>query len=121
MILWISRMPPPSHYYAPTNVLRVVVPWMSFDGLLDTAFDQIKHYAAADVAVSLRLIRAFNDIARASQDVDQRKELLRRARRVAAGCADHLPEDELMKLRQRLVALETSVTGSAETMRKDPS
>src|SRR6516162_2284167 len=34
-----------------------------FDGLLDTAFEQIRHYAVADIAVSLRLMRAFNDIA----------------------------------------------------------
>jgi uncharacterized membrane protein len=59
MILWISRAPPPSQYYAPPHVLRVIVPWMSFDGLLDTAFEQIRHYAAADAAVSLRLMRAF--------------------------------------------------------------
>jgi uncharacterized membrane protein len=39
------------------------MPWMSFDGLLDTAFEQIRHYAAADAAVSLRLMRAFVDIA----------------------------------------------------------
>ena len=87
MILWISRMPPPSHYYAPPHVLRLFVPWMSFDGLLDTAFEQIRHYAAADVAVSLRLMRAFNDIASATQHADLRARLLERARRVAAGCA----------------------------------
>jgi uncharacterized membrane protein len=57
MILWISRIPPPFHYYAPPHVLRLFVPWIAFDGLLDTAFEQIRHYAVADVAVSLRLAR----------------------------------------------------------------
>ena len=42
------------------GVLRFFVPWMSFDGLLDTAFEQIRHYAAADVAVSLRRAAARN-------------------------------------------------------------
>ena len=74
MIFWISRMPPPSHYYAPPHVLRLFVPWMSFDGLLDTAFEQIRHYAAADVAVSLRLMRAFNDIASATEHADLRRD-----------------------------------------------
>jgi len=109
IILWISREPPPSHYYAPPHVLRLVVPWMSFDGLLDTAFEQIRHYAVADVAVSLRLIRAFSDIASATQHANLRKRLLERARHVTAGCAGHLPKEELVKLHQRLAALEISV------------
>jgi uncharacterized membrane protein len=113
IILWISRMPPPSHYYAPPHVLRLVVPWISFDGLLDTAFDQIRHYAVADVAVSLRLMRAFNDIASTTQHADLRTRLLERARRVVAGSTGHLPKDELVKLEQRLAALETSVTAES--------
>lgn len=106
LIRWISRRPPPTHYYAPPHVLRVFVPWMSLDGLLDTAFEQIRHYAAADIAVSLRLLRAFNDIADTTQDDQIRITLLQRARRVAAGCAGHLPKDDLTKLDERLAAIE---------------
>jgi uncharacterized membrane protein len=104
-----SRTPPPSHYYAPPHVLRLVVPWMSFDGLLDTAFEQIRHYSVADIAVSLRLMRAYSDIARTTPHADLRASLIGRARRVAAGCAGHLPEDELVKLKQRLAAIETNL------------
>jgi uncharacterized membrane protein len=82
---------------------------MSFDGLLDTAFEQIRHYAVADVAVSLRLMRAFNDIASATGHDDVRAKLIERAQRVAAGCAGHLPKDELVKLQQRLQTFETSI------------
>src|SRR6516225_953919 len=106
MILWTNRRPPPSHYFAPPHVLRLVVPWMSFDGLLDTAFEQIRHYAVTDVAVSLRLMRALSDIAKAAGHADLRARLLERARRVAAGCAGQLPEDELAKLQQRLATFE---------------
>jgi uncharacterized membrane protein len=102
MILWISRVPPPSEYHAPPHVLRVVVPWMSVDGLLDTAFEQIRHYAAADAAVSLRLMRALLDIASTTQDLDLRAKLSCRARRVTAGCAERLAEKELAKLQERL-------------------
>jgi uncharacterized membrane protein len=31
LILWIRRRPPPSHYYAPPHVLRLVVPWIDFE------------------------------------------------------------------------------------------
>ena len=109
IIHWTHRTPPPSHYYAPPHVLRLVVPWMSFDGLLDTAFEQIRHYAVADVAVSLRLMRAYSDIAGSTPHADLRASLLERARRVAAGCAGHLPKDELVKLKERLAAIEASL------------
>jgi uncharacterized membrane protein len=112
LIVWITRRPPPSRYYAPPHVQRLFVPWMSFDGLLDSAFEQIRHYAAADVAVSLRLMRAFTDISSATQHSDIRMALLARAQRVAAGCAGHLPKDDLVKLQQRLAALETNITVS---------
>ena len=86
------------------------MPWINLDGLLDTAFEQIRHYSAADVAVSLRLLRAFNDIAFAANSDEIRRALLNRANRVVAGCAAHLPEDALGKLQQRLAALELPVT-----------
>ena len=67
LIRWVSRAPPRSHFFGPPHVLRVVMQWIDLDGLLDTAFEQLRHYAAADVAVSLRLLRAFNDIALVAQ------------------------------------------------------
>jgi uncharacterized membrane protein len=108
-----GRVPPPSQYYAPPHVLRLVVPWMSFDGLLDTAFEQIRHYAAAAAAVSLRLMRAFIDIASTTQDSDFRSKLVDRAGRVAAGCAEHLPKEELAKLEQRLSTFDGSITAQS--------
>jgi len=112
LIRWVSRAPPPSHFFGPPHVLRVVIPWINLDGLLDTAFEQIRHYAATDVAVSLRLLRAFNDIAFAAQSEEIRRALLDRADRVVAGCAAHLPEDAIGKLQQRRASLELPVTAS---------
>jgi uncharacterized membrane protein len=114
VILWISRIPPPSHYFAPPHILQLFVPWMSFDGLLDTAFEQIRHYAVADVPVSLRLLRAFDDIASTTQHADLRTRLLERAHRVMVGCARHLPKDELVRLQQRFAALETMIAAGTE-------
>ena len=73
-----------------------------FRGLLDTAFEQIRHYAVADVAVSLTLMRAYNDIAKTAPHADLRASLLERARRVAAGCAGHFRKTS----EQRLAAIE---------------
>jgi uncharacterized membrane protein len=106
IICWLSRQPLKSKYYAPPHVLRLVVPWITFQGLIDTAFDQIRHYGIADLAVSLRLIRAFQDIASVTKRPDEQKLLVDLARRVMAGSSKHLSETELAPLKQRVASLE---------------
>jgi uncharacterized membrane protein len=106
VIHWMGRDPPKPRYYAPPHVLRLVVPWISFKGLIDTAFDQIRHYAVADVAVSLRLIRALHDIATVTKRRDELELLLELARRVAAGGEKYLSDYELARLKQRVADLE---------------
>jgi uncharacterized membrane protein len=113
-ILWISRSPPKSHYYAPPYVLRLAVQWISLSGLLDTAFEQIRHYALTDAPVSLRLLRAFIDIASSTQDPNIHEILLVRAHLVTVGCASHLPKEELTKLNQRLAMFEASFAAEAK-------
>jgi uncharacterized membrane protein len=106
MIVWTSRAAPPSRLYAPPYVLRVVVPWISYEGLLDTAFEQIRHYAKSDIAVSLRLLRAFDDMVLTGASQKEMQSLIRRAQRVVAGCELSLDKDDVLPLRQRLARLE---------------
>jgi uncharacterized membrane protein len=106
MIVWTSRAAPPSRLYAPPYVLRVVVPWLSYEGLLDTAFEQIRHYAKSDIAVSLRLLRAFDDMVLAGASHKEIQSLIGRARRVVAGCELNLDKDDVLPLRRRLAQLE---------------
>ena len=89
------------------------MPWPGFDRLVDAAFDQIRLYSRADVAVSLRMLRALGDIATTIPDPAVRQTLAERGRRIVAGCAEKLDEDELGKLRLRLAALER--LGSTES------
>ena len=104
LIRWASRSPPRTYLHGPPHVLRVVVPWIDFEGLLDTAFEQIRHYSKSDIAVSLRLIRALDDIAGAGLTPHEQQSLVRRAQRVVDGCGE--PEADLVKLRERLARLE---------------
>ena len=106
MIVWTTRAAPPSCLYAPPYVLRVVVPWISYEGLLDTAFEQIRHYAKSDIAVSLRLLRAFDDMVLAGASHKEIQSLIGRARRVVAGCELNLDKDDVLPLRRRLARLE---------------
>jgi uncharacterized membrane protein len=106
LIRWLSKAPPSSVQYDPPYVPRVVVPWIGLAGLLDTAFEQVRHYAVADLAVSLRLLRAIGDIAGTVQQDDVRALMLERARLVVDGSAKHLSEVDWARLRQRFAALE---------------
>jgi uncharacterized membrane protein len=106
LIRFVSREPPEGLLYDPPGVFRVSIPWIDFDHLLDSAFEQIRMYAKTDVAVSLRLLRALRDIASTTADLEYHSGLLERGRRVVAGCGERLGEDEMRQLRKRLLALE---------------
>jgi uncharacterized membrane protein len=125
LIRFASREPPDSLLFDPPGVVRVSIPWIGFERLLDSAFEQIRLYAKGDVAVSLRLLRAFGDIAATTQDPAYRGILLDRARRVVAGCAEKLNGHELQALQERATVVEKlaalPVTDSARTMLSSPS
>ena len=61
--------------------------------MLDTAFEQIRHYSTSDAAVSLRLLRALEDIAYAVDDDETRAKLFARGQRIVAGCNDRDQSD----------------------------
>jgi uncharacterized membrane protein len=106
IIYWLGREPPKMRYYAPPHVLRLVVPWITFQGLINTAFDQIRHYATADLAVSLRLIRALHDIASATARRNEQELLAELAQGILVGSSKHLSESEMIRLNQRAARLE---------------
>jgi uncharacterized membrane protein len=107
LIRWVSRAPPESYFYDPPHVLRVIVHWTDFDGVLDLAFEQIRHYSVADAAVSLRLMRALSDIASTTSDPAIRTRLLERGKRLIDGCADRLQEFDMARLRRRQSCLDS--------------
>jgi uncharacterized membrane protein len=106
LIKWISRAPPSGCYYDPPHVLRAAIPWVDLHGLLDLAFEQIRHYAVADAAVSLRLMRALGDIASTTIDPAIRKVLVERGRQLLAGCEGRVQDGDIERLRRRLALLE---------------
>jgi len=105
MIRFASREPPEAVLYDPPGTVRVTIPWIGLDRLLEAAFEQIRMYSKSDVAVSLRLLRALGDIAATTPDTEYRQMLIERGRRVVAGCAEKLGDEELQALRVRLDAL----------------
>ncbi len=120
LIRWIDRSPPRRAYYDPPHVLRLVVPWIDLEGLLDLAFEQIRHYAVADAAVSLRLMRALADIASTVTEPNLHADLVARGRRLFVGCEGRIQNDDLMRLRRRLALHESgpAALGAADVLGK---
>ena len=119
LIRFASREVPNSILYDPPGVFRVSIPWISFEQLLDSAFEQIRLYSKADIAVSLRLLRALGDVSATTTDQEIRRTLTERGRRIVAGCAENLGEEELRNMRTRLAVLENSLAPPARYV-EDP-
>jgi uncharacterized membrane protein len=116
LIRWIGRRPPEAALYDPPHLPRVVIPWVGFDELLDTAFEQIRHYAEGDLPVSLRLLRALRDIAMATPDQEIRRRLLARADAVPEGCRARLAPPDLDRLESRRDAMRAEVDAIADAV-----
>jgi uncharacterized membrane protein len=110
LIRWLGRASPPSMLFYPSHAPRVAIPWIGLDGMPDTAFEQIRHYAATDLAVNLRLLRAMGDIAVTTQRSDVRASLRGRARLLVDRAAENMIETDAARLRERLVWLEDRLT-----------
>ncbi len=106
LIVWCGRKPPPAVLFDPPHVQRVAIPWIDLDGLFNTAFEQIRHYAAGDLAVNLRLLRAMGDIAATTGRGDVHAMLRERAQRLVERAADSMLESDAARLRDRLRRLE---------------
>jgi uncharacterized membrane protein len=94
-------------------VVRASISWIGFDGLLTSAFEQIRVYSKADIAVSLRILRALGDIAGTVEDPAYRVKLQELGIRIVEGCAERLTEEEVRPLRIRLATLEKLAAAGA--------
>jgi uncharacterized membrane protein len=106
LIRFASRETPPALLYDPPGVVRASIPWIDFGGLVTSAFEQIRLYSKADIAVSLRMLRALGDIAGTVEDPAYRSILQDVGKRIVKGCAERLTEEEVRPLCIRLEALE---------------
>ncbi|HSR32278.1 MAG TPA: DUF2254 family protein [Anaerolineae bacterium] len=75
---------PDPHLYDSENRLRVIFDPLAFSGLLDGAFNMIRHASRDNADVLLRLLDAIERVATRSSTADQRAELLRQVRLVEA-------------------------------------
>jgi uncharacterized membrane protein len=121
VIRFTSREMPEPFLYDLKGVARVHIRWIDLERLLDSTFEQIRMYSTMDVAVSMRLLRAFGDTAASTPDTTIREILLERAKRVVAGCEHRMGVEELKPMRIRLTALQKLTTAGVRSSPPDPA
>jgi uncharacterized membrane protein len=84
----------PSPYrYDDRKNLRVIAERVTFAGLMDTAFNQIRQYGKSDVAVTIRLLEAIATIARYTSTKKEREILLRHAEMIKRDSQQAISEE----------------------------
>ena len=85
----------PSRYrFDGKGRLRVVAPSVTFPGIVDASFNQIRQYARASAAVTIRLLETIAVIAAAAHRPGDRAALWRHAEMVVRSAITGLPEVE---------------------------
>jgi uncharacterized membrane protein len=84
--------PSPYRYDGEHN-LRVIVEVATFEGLVNSAFNQIRQYGYTDVAVTIRLLEAIARIAPYTRSNKDRALLLRHAGMIERGSLEKITEE----------------------------
>lgn len=93
---------PSPYHYDDEGKLRVIYKPVTFDGIVDAAFDQIRQYGRSSVAVTIRLLEALEMIAVLSRSREQRDAVLRHAEMVLSSSRESLHEEnDLKDVRER--------------------
>ena len=79
--------------YDKEQKLRVIAPSITFAGIVDAAFDQIRQYARDSTAVNIRMLEALDMIARTAHRPEDLAALRRQAEMIARN-GENLPERE---------------------------
>ena len=85
-----DRRMPPSHRYDEQHTLRVIAKPVSFEGIVDAAFNMIRQNSASIPAVSIHLLETIATIANQATRNGDRTALLRQADMIAEGCRREL-------------------------------
>jgi len=88
----------PSPYrYDDEQNLRVIVEGVTFEGLVDAAFNQIRQYSKSDVAVTIRLLEAIACIATYTRNSKQREALRRQAEMILNSSREQISQEQDQK------------------------
>lgn len=98
--------PPVSRVFDERGLLRITRRQTSFPRLLEIAYNQIGPYGKNDMAVSLRLMRALQDISTVTAYPPYLEAIEKQARRVAKACKASFLEEDCQELLERLANIQ---------------
>jgi uncharacterized membrane protein len=84
---------PSSYRYDKGGNLRIIAERVTFSGLIDAAFNQIRQNGKSDVAVTIRLLEAISTIAGYTQNQKDRAILLRHAEMIQRDSYEAISEE----------------------------
>jgi len=109
LMLAATLEPPVCRITDQNGVIRLVSKQTSFLRLLNVSYNQIIPYGKSDMAVSLRLLRALQDIAGQTKHAPYLTGIGKHAQRVAKACASFFPPEDCEELLGRLSTIEKRI------------
>ena len=110
-LCFLAKRAFPSRYcYDEEGELRMIARPITFTGITNAAFDQIRQYGRSSVAVTIRLLEALTMIAAHTRTQEQRQAILRQAEMIARASKDALPEEnDRQDVEERYKALRSEI------------
>ncbi|MBF2062965.1 MAG: DUF2254 domain-containing protein [Calothrix sp. C42_A2020_038] len=96
---------PSAYRYDKYNNLRIIAESITFIGLIDAAFNQIRQSSAKDVAVIIRLLEAITYIATRTNNPKQREALKIHAEKIVRSSKQAIIEEDQKDIQQRYQAV----------------
>lgn len=101
-----DRAFPSTYQYDDDGKLRVIANPLTFEGVTNAAFDQIRQFGRTSVAVTIRLLETLKTVAEHARNTEQREAVLRQAGMIARASMASLPEkNDKDDVQQRYQAL----------------
>ncbi len=88
----VQRSIPSGYHYGSEGTLRLMTEPLTFSGILEESFNQIRQNAYSDVAVTIRLLEAIIAIAPNIQTREQRDALSKQAQMLHRASEENVPE-----------------------------
>jgi uncharacterized membrane protein len=97
---------PPAYRYDNNSELRLILNTVTFQGVVDAAFNQIRQYGRTSIGVMIRLLEALSIIANHTADSEKHEALKRQADMIWNSSLQVVPENgDLEDIRSRYMAL----------------
>ncbi len=96
----LQRRDPSMFRCDDTNALRVIAAPLTFETLLHTAYDQIRHYGSQDAAVVMRLLRIMSLLWSFAKTEAHRRVIREYAAVLVEECQQHFTPSELARVTQ---------------------